>query len=169
MLGGKLHGIDDAQDLVEVAPGGHGVDQDELDQLVRPDDEDVAHGGVVRGGPAFGRAFGVRRQHAVELGDLEVGVGDHGKVGRRPLRFANVRRPAGVIVHRVDGKADHLDPALVELGLQPGHGAQFGGADRREILGMREQHRPGIANPIVKMDSSLGGLGLEIRGDVVER
>jgi hypothetical protein len=32
---------------------------------------------------------------------------------------------------------------------------------------MREQHRPGIADPVVKADAALGGIGGEIRGDVV--
>src|SRR5215211_6737991 len=45
--GGELQGVDHAQDLVEVATCGHGIDENELELLVRPDDEDVAHGLVV--------------------------------------------------------------------------------------------------------------------------
>src|ERR1700742_1103949 len=47
MLGGELQRVDDAQYLLEVAPGGHRINQDQLDLLVRPDDEDVADGLVV--------------------------------------------------------------------------------------------------------------------------
>jgi hypothetical protein len=34
VLGGELEGVDDAQDLVEVAPRGHRVDEHQLDRLV---------------------------------------------------------------------------------------------------------------------------------------
>ena len=48
----QLQRIDHAQHLVEVAAGRHRVDEDQLDLLVRPDDEHVAHGLVVgRGAP----------------------------------------------------------------------------------------------------------------------
>src|SRR5262249_29990130 len=49
VLGGQLQRVDDAQHLVEVAPGGHRIDQDQLDLLVRPDHEYVAHRLVVAG------------------------------------------------------------------------------------------------------------------------
>src|SRR5262245_7327633 len=65
-------------------------------------------------------------------------------------------------VHGIDAQADDLDPALVELGLDPCHVAEFGGADGREVLGMREQHGPGIADPVVKADAALGRIGLEV-------
>ena len=54
VLGGQLQGVDHPQDLVEVAAGGHRVDQDQLDLLVRADDEDVADGLVVGRGADFG-------------------------------------------------------------------------------------------------------------------
>src|SRR6266446_10158227 len=44
VLRGQLQGIDDAQHLVEISSRGHRIDQDQLDLLVRPNDEDVAHG-----------------------------------------------------------------------------------------------------------------------------
>ena len=37
--GGELEGVHDPQDLVEVPPGGGGVQQGQLEPLVRPDDE----------------------------------------------------------------------------------------------------------------------------------
>ena len=42
----------------------------------------------------------------------------------------------------VDAQADDLRVALVELGLELRHVAELGRADRREVLGMREQDRP---------------------------
>src|SRR5258705_6723361 len=42
LVRGQLQRVDHSQHLVEVAPGGHRVDQDELDLLVRADHEDQA-------------------------------------------------------------------------------------------------------------------------------
>ena len=81
-------------------------------------------------------------QHAVELRDLEVGVADDRVVGRGALRLLDVLRPPLVVARRVDGEADDLHAALVELGLGVGHVAELGRADRREVLRVREEHRP---------------------------
>src|SRR5438045_4913732 len=53
----------------------------------------------------------------------------------------DVLRPALMVVDRVGRQADHLDVALVELGFHLRHRAELGGADRGEILGVREQDR----------------------------
>src|SRR5437868_481781 len=53
VLGAELQRVDDAQHLVEVAADRHRIDQDQLDLLVRTNDEDVADGLVVGCG-AFG-------------------------------------------------------------------------------------------------------------------
>src|SRR5690348_2844231 len=71
-----------------------------------------------------------------------------------------------MVVDGVDRQADDFDVALVELGLEFSHRAELGGADRREILGMREQHGPRIADPIVELELALGRLSLEIRRGV---
>jgi len=41
----------------------------------------------------------------------------------------------GVGIDGVDGQADDFRPAFVEFGLQIGHGAKFGRANRRKSLG----------------------------------
>ena len=69
---------------------------------------------------------------------------------------------------RVDAEADDLHVALVELGLELRHVAELGGAHGREVLRMREQHRPRIADPVVEADPALGGVGLEVRRDVAD-
>ena len=74
-----------------------------------------------------------------------------------------------MVLDRVDADADDLDAALVELGLDPGHVAELGGADRGEVLGVREQHRPAVADPLVEADAALGGVGLEVGRGVAER
>ena len=50
----QLQRVDDAQHLIEIAPGGHRIDEEQLDLLVGSDDEDGAHGLIV-GGRALGR------------------------------------------------------------------------------------------------------------------
>ena len=55
----------------------------------------------------------------------------------------------------IDREPDDLHAALVELGLDPGHVAELGRADRREVLRVREQHRPGVADPVVEADRAL--------------
>src|SRR3546814_10285168 len=39
----------------------------------------------------------------------------------------------------------------------------FRSADRREVLGVREEHAPAVADPVMKADFALGGLRREIR------
>jgi hypothetical protein len=168
VLGGQLHGVEHAQDLVEVSARGHRVGQHQLDLLVGADDEDRAHGRVGRRGAALGAARLLGRQHVVELGHREVGVADHRIGGPMALRFLDVVGPAVMSVHRVDAQADQLGVALGELGLDLGHVAQLGGAHRREVLGVGEQDRPLVADPLVKVDVPLGGLGLEVGGLVVD-
>ena len=76
--------------------------------------------------------------------------------------------PLAVVVDRVDAEADDLDVALVELGLELGHVAELGRAHRREVLRVREQDRPRVADPVVELDAALGGVGLEIGCDVAD-
>ena len=78
------------------------------------------------------------------------------------LGFLDILRPACVVADRVDAEPDDLAIALVELGLQPRHIAEFGRADRREIFRMREQDRPTIADPLMETDVPLCGLGREV-------
>ncbi len=85
------------------------------------------------------------------------------------MRLRDVGRPLAVGVDRVDADADGLDVALVPLGLEARHGAELGGADRREVLGVREEQAPAVAEPFVEADRPIRGLGLEVGGDVAER
>jgi hypothetical protein len=41
-----------------------------------------------------------------------------------------------VVINRIDADADDFAATAVELGLEPGHGAELGRADRGEVLGM---------------------------------
>jgi hypothetical protein len=53
-------------------------------------------------------------------------------------------------------------PRRSNSGLIVRHVAELGGADGGEVLRVREQHRPGIADPVVEADAALGGVGLEV-------
>src|ERR1700761_6708325 len=68
----------------------------------------------------------------------------------------------------VDRQADDLDVAQVELGLDLGHVAELGGADRGEVLGVREQNPPGIPEPVVEVDRPFARLGLEVRSGIAD-
>jgi hypothetical protein len=68
-----------------------------------------------------------------------------------------------VVVHGVDAQADDLGVALVELALERRHVAELGGADRREVLRVREQDRPAVADPLVEIDLALGRVRGEVR------
>ena len=68
----------------------------------------------------------------------------------------------------VDGEADDLGAALGELLLEAGDGAEFGGADGREVLGVGEENGPAVADPFVEVDGPLGGFGGEIGGNIVD-
>jgi len=124
--------------------------------LSGPDHVDVAHRLVVGGGTAFARITGVGRQHAVELRDLERRIADHRVVRGDALRLTDVLGPLRVVRDRVDREADDLRVALVELALDARHVAELGGADRREVLGMREEHGPPVTDPLVELDRALG-------------
>ena len=111
----QLAGIEQPQHLVEVAAGGHRIGQHGLDLLVRTDDEDRAHGGVVRGGAAVGGGAGAFGQHVVSRRHLELGIADHRVGDGVALGFLDVLRPLRVVVDRIDAEADDLGVALVEL------------------------------------------------------
>ncbi len=69
---------------------------------------------------------------------------------------------------RIDGDADDLDAALAEFALDAGHCAQLGGADGREILRVREENSPAVADPLMEIDGAGSGFGGEVRSDIVD-
>ena len=61
-----------------------------------------------------------------------------------------------------------LHVALVELRLELRDRAELGRADRREVLRVREQHAPAVAEVVVEVDRAFGGLGREVGGFVAQ-
>ena len=70
--------------------------------------------------------------------------------------------------HGVHAQADDLAVAFRKFRLQARHIAGFGSAHGSEVFGMGKQDGPAIADPFVKSDGSLGGLGDEVRGRLIE-
>ena len=168
MSGRELEGIQHAQDLGKIAPGGHGIGHHQLDVLVRADHKHRAHGGVGLGGAAPGGAGLIGGEHIVEFGDMQIGVGDQGVMHGRAAHIADILEPVVMILDRINAERDDFCVAPREFGLNSGHVAEFGGADRGKVLGVGKQHRPLVADPLVKIDPALGGLGLKIRGLIVD-
>jgi hypothetical protein len=73
-----------------------------------------------------------------------------------------------MLLDRIDAQADQLGVAAGELRFDLGHVAEFGRADRREILRMREEDGPAVADPLVEIDRPLRRFGGEVRGDIVD-
>ena len=142
LVGGReLQRVDHPQDLVEVAAGALRVGDRQLHLLVRADHEDRTHGR---------RVARVGMDHPVEVGDDAVGIGDQREVGRCALGLRDVARPAPMGIEGVDAEADHLHTARIELGLDPGQLTELGRAHRSEVLGVREQDAPAVADPVVE-------------------
>src|SRR5450631_60554 len=164
----QLEGVDHPQYLVEVATGRHRVDEDQLHLLVGTDHEHVAHRLVVRGRARCGVARGAGGEHPVELGHVEVGIADDRVAGACALGLLDVVGPQLMLADGVDREPDDLHVAALEVGLYLGHVPELGGADRGEVLRVREQDRPRVADPVVELDAALRRLGLEVWGGVAQ-
>ena len=68
----------------------------------------------------------------------------------------------------IDGEADDLGSAFGEFAFEAGHGAELGGADGGEVLGVGEEDGPVVADPLVEVDGAVRGLGGEVGGFVVD-
>ena len=91
-----------------------------------------------------------------------------GYSGRAPCVSSMSFDPVLVFVQRVDREADDLHAALLELGLDAGHVAELGRADRGEVFRVGEQDHPRAVDPVVEFDPSFRRVGLEIWGHVTE-
>jgi hypothetical protein len=88
----------------------------------------------------------------------------------------------------VGREANQLDVSLGELGLELRKGTQLSletrsvrlstashrgqqvsyGADGSEVIGVGEENDPGVANELVEINGTLGGLGLEVGRDAAQ-
>ncbi len=114
------------------------------------------------------RVVGVGVDHVVEIGDLAVLVPDEREVERSALGLLDVAGPLAMGADVVDGQADQLGIALVELRLAGREGSELGGAHRGEVLGVGEEDAPAVPEELVEVDGALGGLGGEVGSGVPE-
>lgn len=127
MVLGKLEGVDDPEDLVEVAAGAGWVGEGEADGLVGADDEDRANGVL---------AVSIRVDHVIEGGNLAVAVGDDGEVDLCIVDVVDVFDPAVVVLDGIDADGDGLDVAFVELAFESCNHAELGGANGGIVSGV---------------------------------
>ena len=73
-----------------------------------------------------------------------------------------------MILGAIDRDADHLGVAGIPFVGELRDRAEFGGADRREILGVREQDRPVVADEFVQRKRALVCFDFKIGDGVVD-
>lgn len=161
LLGG-LESINDTENLSSVAAGRGGVGHDQTDLLGGVDDEDGADGQSHTLGVNVGGVLVVN--HVVQVGDLALGVGDDGELELGAGDLIDVLDPTVVRFNVVGTQTDELDTTRGELGLKLGEGTELGGADGSEIIGVGEEDGPLVADEVVEVDGTVGGLGVEVRG-----
>src|ERR1051326_3774745 len=163
-----MHRMQHLKYFVEVAASAHGIDQHQLDLLIGADHEHRADRRIVDSGPAFAGFSAFGGKHAIELGNLEFGIADHRVSDFMALRFFNIGSPFAVAGNRINAQPDNFAVALGKLRLQARHVAQLRGANWREVLGVRKQDRPAVADPFMKVDFALCGFSAEVRRSIVD-
>ena len=73
-----------------------------------------------------------------------------------------------MVADSVDADAEDLAVAFLELRFQARHVSELRRADRREVLGVREQDGPTVADPLVEVDPTFGGIGVEVGSFVID-
>ena len=167
MLRRELQGIYDAEDFVEVTASAHWITELQFNLLVRPNDKNRTYRSVVSRSAAGAAVPAFGRQHVIQLCDLQLRIPNHRVVHLVALRFLNVLRPSAVIRNRVHAQTDDLAISLCEFRLQACHVAEFRRANWSEVLGMRKQYRPAIADPLMEVERALRRFRREIGSRIV--
>ena len=165
--GRQLHRIKHAQDFGEVAARRHRIREHQLDLFVRSDDKHRANRVVGRRGTPFGGVTRIGRQHAEQLGHLEVGVPNHREVHLVALCLLDVLGPLLVLVDGVHAETENFAAAPGEFRLEARHRSEFGRADRCEVFRVGKENRPRVSDPFVKTNRSLRRHGFKIRHRVI--
>lgn len=106
--------------------------------------------------------------HVVGKSDLPLLVTNDGETELGAGDLINVLDPATVALNCVCAQADELGVPLGELGLELGESTELGGADGGVVLGVGEEDDPVVANELVEVDGTTGGLSLEVGGGAAE-
>ena len=187
MLVTSLERVDNAQNLGGVTASAGRVREDGADGLLGVDDEDRADGESNALGVNVGGILVVDPSVVVSLSSLDLSTTSPSPhlhvVGKSelPLLVTNdgeaqlgagdlidVLDPAAVALDSVCAQADELDAPLGELGLELSEGTELGGADGGVVLGVGEEDDPAVANELVEVNGTTGGLSLEVGRDAAE-
>jgi hypothetical protein len=79
------------------------------------------------------------------------------------LGFLDILGPFFVIRDGVDAQSDHPTVSRREFRFETCHVSQLGCANRGEILWVRKQNRPPVADPFMKIDGTFRRLRSKIR------
>ncbi len=162
VLVGEKHRIDHADHLIDVPAKRQVVDDGMADGTVLVDEEGSAQGD------------GIVDQDIVVPGDLLGKVGDQGitDAADTALLYRSLS-PGEVAVLAVDGAADDIDAAVMELFEPMIEGDQLGGADEGEVQRIEEEDGALLSDILIEVEilddgpvGQDGGSG-EIRGFLV--
>lgn len=124
MAVGELERVNDAKELIEVATSRGRVREGQTELLRGVNDEDGANGLLTLRG-----IRGIRRNHAVQVGNLLVLVANDGVRDGHILSLVDVVDPLLVGLDIVGREGDGLDVSLLELGEKTSYGAELGRAN----------------------------------------
>ena len=105
---------------------------------------------------------GVKSLHVVEICDLPLLVPDDWERQIAAGYVVDILDPPSMALDCVRRQSNELHAALGEFWLEFREGAQLGRANGCVVLWVREQHHPVIANELMEVDGSVGGLGIEV-------
>lgn len=166
MLVADLERVDHSDNLVKVATGGCGVRDDETNHLVRVYHEYIPHGERHTLGIHIGGVKCIK--HVIQRSDLAFVVTNDGEVDASVRNIVDVLDPLLVRRQVVGREANHLDAALPEVGIPARNLAKLRRTHGGEVCGMRKQHTPRVAKPLVEMDRALRGLSGKVGSNRAE-
>lgn len=106
--------------------------------------------------------------HVVGESHLALRVSDDRELELSVADVVDILDPRLVGSGVVSTQTNKLDVTLGELGLELGEGAQLGGADRGEVVRVREDDAPAVAEVLVEADGAIRSFGLEVRSSGAE-
>lgn len=112
-----------------------------------------------------GRKTGGKCLHIVEVCNLTLLVTDNWEVDLVSRDLLDILDPSSVRLNSVGRKTDQLCSTLVEFRLELCESTQLSCADWSVIFWVGEKDNPVVADELVEVDRTLGGLGFEVWGN----
>ena len=104
----------------------------------------------------------VKSLHVVEICDLPLLVADDWERQIAARDVVDILDPSSMALDCVRRQSNELHATLGEFWLEFREGAQLGRANGCVVLWVREQHHPVVADELMEVDGSVGGLGIEV-------